>query len=75
MNEIRKINRDKKMPTFVIELWRAEKYLEDWEDLPDHILKRMFAGKIEHIQSGDSQFFNQASKLLKFIEDRRTKLG
>jgi len=65
----RKISRDKKMPTFVIELWNPELYKDD--ELPPQHIKRMWAGRIEFVKTGESVFFRQVSDMLKFIEDRR----
>lgn len=71
LNEIRRVKRDKKMPTFLIELWNPDNYTDDWEDMPKHIIKRQWAGRIEFVKTSESIFFRQVSEMLKFMEDRR----
>jgi len=69
--EKRTVSREKRMPTFIIEMWNKDNY----DAIPNqekHLLKRMWAGSIEHVQTKERKFFRQASELLKFIEDRRT---
>lgn len=71
MADVRKVSRDKKMPTFLVEFWNPENYTDAWEDMPKHIVKRQYAGRIEFVKTGETVFFRQASELLKFMEDRR----
>lgn len=71
--QVRTVKRDKKMPTFLVEMWNPDNYTDDWEDMPKHIVKRQWAGRVEFVNTGEQVFFRQVSELLKFIEDRRVR--
>ena len=61
-----KIDRNKRMPTFKVELWHKD----NWE-MHKHEAKRMWSGRITHVQSNTSKLFKQVSEMLKFMEDNR----
>lgn len=70
MAEKTKISRTKRMPTFKVELWNKDNYVREVEKYK-HLVKRMWSGRITHIQSGKSKFFRQVSDMLEFMEENR----
>lgn len=69
--EYRITTRDKRMPTFLVELWNTDNYDADFTKRRSHLLKRMWAGRIEHLQSKKHKMFTQISQMLEFIENNR----
>lgn len=54
--QVRTVKRDKKMPTFLVEMWNPDNYTDDFEDFPKHFTKRMWAGKVEFVNTGEQVF-------------------
>ena len=72
------ITLDVEMPTFVVRLWDVDKlklksrgHDISSKGLSKRFAKHYFAGRIHHVQSKKSVFFNSVSEFHKFIEKHR----
>lgn len=68
MKKERIVNRDKKSPTFLIELWDGELYKEI---MSKQQTRRMWTGVVEHVQTAERKPFNHVDEMLAFIRERR----